>query len=240
MPRGPRPFQFVEWPVINSSHINQFTPLEVEIIDLAPQGSQFLEAFLESEDIESYDESEPEEAVVTLPESEYQKKLVAERQKGVEEGRAKGLKEAQETARREYEEKAKELEKNIHSAVQSFREMTERAEVEAVRLALDVAKRIVEVAAEAKPEYIASVIKAGLESMGAGRPVRIRLSEQDYEFMQVVGLPTEITAEELGIEYVEDESLRSGCVIETTYGEVDLRLEQMWEQISEQIFGERK
>lgn len=47
----------------------------------------------------------------------------------------------------------------------------------------------------------------------------------------MIGLPVELNTEELGVTYVADESIQSGCVVETNFGELDLQLDQMWEQL---------
>ena len=48
-------------------------------------------------------------------------------------------------------------------------------------------------------ERIEAVIREGLSKLGAGKPLRIRISPKDMEFIEIVGLPVEISKEELGV-----------------------------------------
>ena len=122
----------------------------------------------------------------------------------------------------------------INGQTQSFFVDTEK---KAVELALAVARRILSTTAELKPEYIVDVIRMGVAKLGAATPIQIRVSPQDLEFLQVVGLPPELSAQELGAQFVADDSVRSGCVIETDFGEIDLDLDTMWQQISADLYG---
>ena len=243
MLRSPRPFELMSWPVIShSAEGSNFSTIALEEMSSQPSRDQLFDSFDRStagqttwpiqEGEIGYHPLTPDPAENLRTHGE------AEFNRGLAEGRQIGQKEGEDTVRKEFGDRLKLLELHLREAIDNYKEMTVRAEFEAVSLALDVAKKIVELSVEIKPEYIIDIIKRGLKAVGAGHVQRIRVSEADYEFMQIVGLPTEISAEELGIEYVPDATLRSGCIIETNFGEIDLRLDEMWAQIRQQILGE--
>lgn len=162
-------------------------------------------------------------------------RLAAEHLAAIEQARAEGysagVRTTEATIIEKYEALSQQLATVVGSIQAEWGSLAERLEQEALQLALQVSKRIVPAVAELKPEYIIDVIKQGLQQLGAAEPVRIRLSPDDFEFLNVIGLPVELSEGELGVKYVSDESIQSGCVVETNYGELDLQLDQMWEQL---------
>lgn len=160
------------------------------------------------------------------------------RLEALEEGKALGREEAKGEADNEiaemkkiYAERLEALQQNVAQELQSIAAKTEK---NALDLALAIARKILISAADAKPEYIIDVIRSALSC--TGNPVKIKVSPQDFEFLQVIGLPPELSTQETGVEYVADDTITSGCVMETDFGEVDLQLEHMWQQIKESLF----
>jgi flagellar biosynthesis/type III secretory pathway protein FliH len=115
-----------------------------------------------------------------------------------------------------------------------------KIEKQALFFALEISKKIIETTVEVRPDYIMQIIRSGLKQLGAAKPIRVRVSLQDYEFLEVIGLPNDLTPSELGISYVSDPALKSGCVIETDFGEVNLELDRMWEQIKDSLYSVAK
>lgn len=164
----------------------------------------------------------------------------AELEARYEQGRQAGLKEAEKIAEERivesYEalaERMKEITEEIKAQVHNHAQELEKR---ALRFALSVAKKLVDTTSEAKPEYILSVIRKGLKNLGAAKPLKIKVSEQDYEFLDVIGIPVDISPGEIGVVYQSDENIKSGCVIETDYGQVDLELDSMWEEVKAGLF----
>lgn len=160
-------------------------------------------------------------------EAKYQEGLKA----GIEQGKAAALKES-EAAQSAERAKVENFFRNLQTQIQSFFAETEK---KALQFSLDVSRELLQATAEAKPEYIFDIIRQGLKAVGSATPIRLRVSATDFEFLNIVGLPRDLTSEELGIEYVADDAIKSGCVIETNYGDVDLQLESMWEQMRENL-----
>ncbi len=241
------PYRRGEWERIDENPPSAtFSPLEVTVVESIAVEDTFFERFDRSlpEDRESYFHSETGEGIEVpiKPASDAEVTAVNEEQlqasydKGFEAGKSEGIS----IGKIEGSDCAAE---NIARSVELTQEISNQAKVcfdgmekRCVELALEVAKRILAVTVEIKPDYIVDFLKDALTKLGAATPVRVRLSADDYEFLNVVGFPPEISSSELGIEYVVDESIESGCVVETNYGEVDFELDKMWEQVKANLY----
>ena len=156
-------------------------------------------------------------------------------QEGHTAGYQEGYSAAEESVAARYEDlsnQISELGKKISTGADEYFGRLER---ESIKLSLEVAKKILQITAEVKPDYILDVIRQGLKSLGGSKPLKIRLSPQDFEFLEVVGVPLELSSEELGVEYVADEEIVFGCLIETDFGKADLQIDSMWEQIRQKL-----
>lgn len=151
---------------------------------------------------------------------------------GLQEGRA----EAEEKIVESYEALGKRMNEITEGIEENLREHVNEMERQVLRFALQISKKIVETTAQVKPEYIHEIIRTGLKNLGASKPIQVRVSAQDYEFLEIVGLPNDLTPGELGITYASDETIKSGCIIETDFGEVNLELDKMWEEIKDKLY----
>jgi flagellar biosynthesis/type III secretory pathway protein FliH len=151
-----------------------------------------------------------------------------------------GVRDAEATISERYEQLASRSKSITDAIYQQWATLGARLEKNAVDLALNVAKKILHTTVEVKPEYIYTVIRQALSQLGAAKPVRIRVSHDDYEFLNVIGLPVDLGETELGVTYVADESLKSGCVVESDFGELDLVLDRMWDDVKQHIYEVKK
>lgn len=243
------PYVDTAWEIVGTrATILDFAPMELSVVKTAVRGADPMFEHFGADRVRAADD-----AAWHLPVGERPDKPEAESQGGIdeetlmrmleeklEEGRKLGAKEGYERAQldivEKYEVLAKqraEFEEKLNSEVTRFLTNIER---QSVKLAVSIAKKILDTTTHAKPEYIVEVIRVGLKSLGAAYPIRIRVSPEDLEFIQIIGLPPELSSHELGVEYVADEGLTSGCVIETDYGEVDLEIDRMWEQVAADLF----
>jgi flagellar assembly protein FliH len=155
---------------------------------------------------------------------------------GVEEGKKQALSESQLQIVEKYEALAESM-KNISNQIKDeLNKRVDELEQNAFRLALDISKKLVFATAEAKPEYILDVIRNGLKHLGSSKPMKVRVSPADFEFLEVVGLPEDLTMEGAKIQYVPDELITYGCVVETDYGELNLELDRMWTEVKDSLF----
>ena len=245
----PTPFQQAQWEVVDEVRYGKdFMPLELEVIPRAYVADPMFECF--DEGIQGADVSTIKHGVEIGQLSEDLAEggiaidpviLEAQLQERFEAGVAIGRKQGEEDARLAVAEKYEELGTRVHSIWTSIdgqmKQFVAETEKRAVQLALAVARKILATTAEVRPEYIVDVIRMGVSRLGAATPLRVRISAQDMEFLEVVGLPPELSQQELGAEFVADDSVKSGCVIETDFGEIDLQLDSMWEQVSADLYG---
>jgi flagellar assembly protein FliH len=175
------------------------------------------------------------EAQIKAIEAAWQTKVEEARK----EGYLHGARETEATVMQRYEELSERLKGITDAIYEQWSGLAAVLERQAVDLALQVSKKILSTTVDAKPDYILTVIRQGLSEMGAAKPVRIRVSAEDFEFLNVIGLPMDLSEKELGVTYVADDTIKSGCIIETNFGEVDLVLDRMWEQIRDLIYQNR-
>ena len=246
------PYRDTEWEVIGERFTDRnFAPLELEVVPsklaktdpmFADFGASFTDgrdSFFHSANGESGIAKKEPEAPVFDPAI-----IEAELSQRFEEGREAGRKEGQELAESIIEERHAEMQARFEMLAQEMRDELTRCiqqlQTNAAALALNVSKKILLTTADAKPEYIFEVIRHGIQSLSGSTPLRVRVSQQDFEFLEVIGLPKDISTAEIGVEYVADENIQTGCVIETSFGEVDLQLDHMWEQVRANLFGTEK
>jgi flagellar assembly protein FliH len=211
-----------------------FNALDCEKLELMPSVNPMFEDFEESRfsEVEAVAEGNADLEI----NSELLEKI---RNESFAEGKAVGFEEGNNQAAAEYNERLKELENQFSQLTleieQGKNKFCENLEKEALNLALQVAKRILQITAEAKPEYIVEILHRAFETNLASRPLKIKMSRADYEFVKKVGLPEELNSEKTGVKYEADNNIKSGCIVETEAGNVDLQLESMWREVVAQL-----
>lgn len=154
---------------------------------------------------------------------------------GKEQGYAEGYAAAEVKIIEKYEilsAQMKQVTDGISAAVQ---EHIGAVEKRAMQLSIEIARKILQTTVETEPDYILAVLRQAMGNLGAAKPLRIKVSHQDYEFLDVVGLPPDLAEGELGVEYVADPSIVSGCVVETDFGELNLELDVLWNEVKQAL-----
>ena len=105
----------------------------------------------------------------------------------------------------------------------------------AVDLALQISKKLVDHAVEINPEYIVPIVREALNTAGGATVTRVRVSPQDMEFIEIVGAGAELKAADATWRFEKDESIQSGCVVDTSAGEVDFELDKAWARIQDSV-----
>lgn len=248
----PTPYVQTEWEKVGEGWpFPDFIPLEISVLheDVAaadPMFTVFDEGLsgrgvqaighggLPAPSLAARDEEqrEPTEEEIRALEQLLEERYVQGRNEGLQEGYAQG--EASVVAR--YEQLSQRVSQITDGIAKQVQALLERLQKEAVELSLQISRKILATTVDVRPDYIVDVVREALKSLGAAKPLRVRVSPQDYEFLEVVGLPPELSTEELGVVYVMDESVKSGCIVETDFGEVDMVLEKMWEQVRNSLY----
>lgn len=116
-----------------------------------------------------------------------------------------------------------------------------QAERNVVKLALEVAKKVVHREVQADREIIQTLIKVALGRVTVKSAVTIRLHPKDHEIVlaqrAALAVPGENDRE---ITLVPDNSIeRGGCLIETECGDVDARIEEQFHEVERTFFDGR-
>ena len=152
-----------------------------------------------------------------------------------EEGCAQGRTEAQADQDRRLGEMQKRLTTLLQDLQKQIDERLSLTETQAVQLAVDIAHKIIENAVEINPEYIVGIINKCLKLAGGAAIRKVRVSPQDMEFIEVIGVAKHIKEYDGSWQFEADDTIRSGCVIDTSAGEIDYQLDSAWERVKENV-----
>jgi len=152
--------------------------------------------------------------------------------KGVEQGCA----EATAANREKVDQAVAALRTAIEEVEKIRRRDRERVEIETVRLALAIAKKIVHYETE-HGNVIEKVVKTAMQQVADPRKLKVRLNPLDIEAVKALGDQLQNGGDadaQLALE--DDETVsRGGCVIEARLGDVDARIDQQIKVIEEQL-----
>lgn len=152
---------------------------------------------------------------------------------------AAGAKEGMDRAVEANVAKLNQMQGNVQAVINDIAtQVTENLrnlEKESADLVIKISEKLLEYAVEVNPEYITKIVKEALSHAGSAIIKKVKVSPQDMEFIEVVGLPKEITENQVGWSFEKDETIRSGCVVETSAGEIDFRLDTAWERMKNNI-----
>ena len=115
------------------------------------------------------------------------------------------------------------------------KEHRENLEKRSVEFSLDVANKLIQSAVEINPEYIIPIIKEAITHSGAASIKKVRVSPEDMEFIQLIGLEKHLKEFDGTWAFESDTTIKAGCVIESSAGEVDYQLDAAWERIKESV-----
>lgn len=163
-----------------------------------------------------------------------QEELDAKLREAEERGRSITLVETADTIQRQQEELASRLKTVLSDLNNQIKENMIQLETKAVELALAISRKLLTAAVEYNPEYIIHIVRQALEHVGGAKIGAIRVSPQDLEFIEVLGVK-DLVREFEGITFKGDETIRAGCVVDTTAGEIDFRLDEAWNRVQENV-----
>jgi flagellar assembly protein FliH len=131
---------------------------------------------------------------------------------------------------------------NAGQALIVFEEqMVARYAPEMVRLALEIAEKIIHKELAAEPEIVASVLQRARQEVIDARHIRIRLHPADYELLAEIRPDLLTMGNDRGraIEVVIDEDLnRGGCRLETEIGVVDATVPTQITELRRQLLDQ--
>jgi flagellar assembly protein FliH len=143
------------------------------------------------------------------------------------------------------ERKAESLMKRYADAILEIGRLKPRlyaqAEHDVVKLALEVAKKVVHRAVQVDPEIVQTLIRVALSHVAVKSPVTVHLNHADYGFVLEQRKSLMQTGEsDREIVLVADKSVeRGGCLIETECGDIDARIEEEFREVERAFFSDK-
>lgn len=162
----------------------------------------------------------------------------------IEQAYLKGKQEAEQEESRKYQEKIGKIEQNLTTIIRDLakqeKEVAEDLEKSALELALQISKKIIEEAVEINPEYILQVLNEALRLSGGARIKKVKVSPQDLEFIEIFKIAESIKEYDGSWEFEADETIKAGCVLESSAGIIDFQLDQSWARIKDKVLALKK
>ena len=163
----------------------------------------------------------------------------AQLQTQLDQAYAQGAKDAAQKLNEEVETRQQAVQQQFAGVLSDLEKQLTQAisqvEREALALALEISHKLVLEAVEVNPEYILPVIEQAIAQSGNAKIKKIRVSPQDLEFINLVGVQKSIKEHDGSWEFEGDPTIRAGCIIETSAGEGDFELEKAWERIRNNV-----
>ena len=116
----------------------------------------------------------------------------------------------------------------------------EELEQEALKLTIDISQKVIEHAVEINPEYIIKLIREALKLSGGARVKKVRVSPQDMEFIEVLKVAQSIKEFDGSWNFEADETIKAGCILESSAGSINFELEKSWERIKDKVLSIKK
>jgi flagellar assembly protein FliH len=150
-----------------------------------------------------------------------------------EEAKARALAEVQANASAELNRAVGDLRQQFAESLEKLaamrREIAARAERDLVRLAIEMAKKIVQREVTVDHEVALTLARVALERLHNRAVAKVRLNPDDYHY---VSAHRERAGADSSIEIIEDRLVgRGGCLIATEMGDIDARIEQQFAEI---------
>ncbi len=155
-----------------------------------------------------------------------------------ERGFSEGEKAGREVGEKMVEALLKQYAQTLEELKSLRQQVFETAKHEVVRLALEIAKKVVKREVSVDEEVILALVKVALNRLGEKSAMTVRVNPKDYQSLlrHRAGLAAADALHE-GIRLVEDPMIsRGGCLIETESGIIDARVEEQFREIERGFF----
>jgi flagellar assembly protein FliH len=138
------------------------------------------------------------------------------------------------------EQKVEEIMKRYSEAILEISKLRSflhtQVEREVVKLAVEVAKKLVHREIHADPDVIQTLVRVALNHVAEKSAVTIHLNPADYNYL--LEQRAELSqAETSDIALLADKSIeRGGCLIQTSCGDIDARIEEKFREVERAFF----
>ena len=151
-------------------------------------------------------------------------------QAAYEQGHIQGLQEGREAGEQELTQVIEHFQALVTELANQQQELYARREQDLIKLTLVIARKIIEMEISLRPQLILQVLHTAWQYLADTESCRIRLSPQDYEWLQKHQEQLSQTLPTLdNIALIADNRLApGGLVLESQAGEIDATLESRW------------
>jgi flagellar assembly protein FliH len=156
--------------------------------------------------------------------------------KAYENGFLQGEKSGQEIAEKKHEAVIKQYSDTILEVGKFRSSLYAQVEREVVKLAVEVAKKIIHREINADPDVIQTLVRVSLSHVAEKSAVTVHLNPADYSYL--LERRAEFSqSEEREIVLLADKSIeRGGCLIQTECGDIDARIEEKFREVEHAFF----
>jgi flagellar biosynthesis/type III secretory pathway protein FliH len=247
---APTPYEDVSWPIVGEFlnqcffEVQQFEVLTKEGFQTDPMFNDYTPAGeagrsggpqgaftpgVEEDDDESHIEQYKAEI----------ERLKAECESAVEEARRVALAEGQalgaEAAQQEMAEMQGRYAAIIEDIGHQLNESIVDAEKKAATLGVDIARKLITAFTASHREYILPLVQEALSLSGGVTVQAIKVSEQDFEFLKLQDLSKHFNDPARAWNFEPDPTIKVGCVVSTSAGEIDYQVDHAWERIRDRM-----
>lgn len=157
----------------------------------------------------------------------------------LEEAEQRGRDKAQAELIERQNEKLGQIESSLQSIMldlqKQVEELHQKTEKDAAALAVAISEKIMHHSVEVHPEYVSKILQEAISLSGSATIQKIRVSPQDMEFIELVGVGKKLKEKASKWKFEGDPTVRAGCIVETSAGEIDFQLEKAFERVRESI-----
>lgn len=159
--------------------------------------------------------------------------LEAIRQQGWREGYDQG----RQTAETDYSSKVQLANDILAKAYKEKQEIINEAEPFVIELSIQIASKIIQKELETKPEVLMEMIKQNLVYSNERSMISICVSPEDFSFVQAGRSQfLEMVEGQIEVKVLPEHSIeKGGCVIRTSYGSIDARLDVQLKEIKQAL-----
>lgn len=179
--------------------------------------------------------SEERDEEMRRREQEIEERIAKARAEGYERGKIEAFEQAISANSDKIDELNRRSASLFEDLIKQIAEHSKQVEHECVKLSLKVAEKLVGTAVEINPEYLISLVNQAIEMSGTARINKVRVSPQDMEFIEVVGITKMLKGFDGSWTFEGDAAVRAGCVMETSAGTIDFQIDAAWERIKDQV-----
>ena len=164
----------------------------------------------------------------------------SEKKKAFDSGLAQGLEKGKQAVVGELEKAIQRL-RHAYMDIEKYRkQLYFNAEADTVDLALAVAQKVIGQEISVDRKIVLNVVKGALEKVIDHEKVKIRINPSDLETVKTALFEFLPLVENLeNIHFESDAAVtEGGCIVETNFGNIDARIENMLDQINEGFAAE--